>query len=73
MKKRKYKALISFAGPVSMCRNQERQLTRREAAPLLKAGYIEPVAGSTVEEKTAEPEQAAEQEQQATAEPGKEE
>ena len=43
MKKLKYKALVSFAGPVSMCRNQERQLTRREAAPLLKAGYIEPV------------------------------
>ncbi len=43
MKKLKYKALVSFAGPVSMYRNQERQLSRREAAPLLKAGYIEPV------------------------------
>lgn len=57
MKKLKYKALVSFAGPVSMCRNQERQLTHREAAPLLKAGYIE-LVGVQQEEPEAEPQQA---------------
>ena len=42
----KVKALIGFAGEVSMFKGEERTISDEIAAPLLKAGYIEAVTTS---------------------------
>lgn len=60
-----YKATTSFAGKVCMAVNEERRLADKDAAGLLKAGYIKPVdntaeqqmeneAGSNAAETNAE-------------------
>ena len=38
-----YKATVSFAGKVCMAVNEERRLADKDAAGLLKCGYIKPV------------------------------
>ena len=55
-----YKAKTSFAGPVTMYRGEEKQLSKKEAAPLLKCGYIEAVSTEQPAQAEAEAEQQAE-------------
>jgi len=46
-----YKATTSFAGKVCMAVNEERRLADKDAAGLLKAGYIKPVEAEQHEEQ----------------------
>ena len=46
-----YKATTSFAGKVCMAVNEERRLADKDAAGLLKAGYIKPVKEEQQEEQ----------------------
>ncbi|MBR5306076.1 MAG: hypothetical protein IKU47_04050 [Oscillospiraceae bacterium] len=46
-----YKATTSFAGKVCMVVNEERRLADKDAAGLLKAGYIKPVKEEQQEEQ----------------------
>ncbi|QDW74364.1 hypothetical protein FND36_10160 [Lachnospiraceae bacterium KGMB03038] len=39
----KYRAIISFAGQVTMRKGEERELSSSLAAPLVKCGYLEAV------------------------------
>ena len=63
-----YKAKTSFAGPVTMYRGEEKQLSKKEAAPLLKCGYIEAVSKEQPEQADSVPEQQAETEEEQQAE-----
>ena len=49
-----YKATTSFAGKVCMAVNEERRLADKDAAGLLKAGYIKPVKAEQQEEQQEE-------------------
>ena len=62
-----YKANISFAGKVCMAVNEERRLADKEAAGLLKSGYI-----SRVEETTSSDSKQDEQPEADTANSEKE-
>ena len=46
-----YKATTSFAGKVCMAVNEERRLAEKDAAGLLKAGYIKLVESKQHEEQ----------------------
>lgn len=65
----RYKALVSFCGPLTMSRGQERELDEKQAENLVKCGYLRPVylAAAPEPEKTPEPEEITEQEE--TSEP----
>lgn len=67
----RYKALVSFCGPLTMSRGQERELDEKQAENLVKCGYLRPVylAAALKPEKTPEPEEITEQEE--TSEPEK--
>lgn len=50
----KYKAVISFAGLVSMYAGEVKELTDEESVNLLSCGYIEPVEKIKSDEKRVE-------------------
>ncbi len=50
----KYKAVISFAGLVSMYAGEVKELTDEESVSLLSCGYIEPVEKIKADEKRVE-------------------
>lgn len=66
----RYKALVSFCGPLTMSRGQERELDEKQAENLVKCGYLRPVylAAAPEPEKTPEPEENTEQEKTSEAE-----
>lgn len=61
----RYKALVSFCGPLTMSRGQERELDEKQAENLVKCGYLRPVylAAAPEPEKTPEPEEITEHEE----------
>ena len=65
----RYKALVSFCGPLTMSCGQERELDEKQAENLVKCGYLRPVylAAAPEPEKTPEPEEITEKEE--TSEP----
>ena len=81
----RYKALVSFCGPLTMSRGRERELDEKQAENLVKCGYLRPVysaatpepektpepEGITEKEETPEPEEAAEEEPPAKAKKSK--
>lgn len=46
-----YKATVSFAGDVTMCAGEVREIADEKAAPLVACGYIVPVEKSTAAKK----------------------
>ena len=65
----RYKAIVSFCGPLTMSRGRERELDEKQAENLVKCGYLRPVylAAALKPEKTPEPEEIAKHEE--TSEP----
>lgn len=61
----RYKALVSFCGPLTMSRGQERELDEKQAENLVKCGYLRPVylAAAPEPEKTSEAEEIAKHEE----------
>ena len=67
----RYKALVSFCGPLTMSRGQERELDEKQAENLVKCGYLRPVylAAAPEPEKAPESEETSEPEEPAEEDP----